>query len=202
MIYFYISTTSLTWWVSLLVDTRVPEGTCSQVLRSTSVDWFVAFRELQKFSCWNLLELLFLGFIHDPFWLQYVVALLWYLFSFFSFFVWLRITDDGSVLEMGIWSILLSLFSYCKSQAFTLNTLWSFLQNICPKHIFRFSREGGGINFNISSSFYFHFVIKFRLLLSICGLHFWCPLNLKMLPTPLYIACIIIGFFIFYLCYG
>ena len=32
---FYISTT---WWVSLLVDQRVPEGTCSQVLRSTSVD--------------------------------------------------------------------------------------------------------------------------------------------------------------------
>ena len=32
---FYISTT---WWVSLLVDQRVPEGTCSQVLRSTSAD--------------------------------------------------------------------------------------------------------------------------------------------------------------------
>ena len=41
------------------------------------------------------------------------------LFNFFSYFVWLRITDDGSVLEMRIWSILLSLFSYCKSQAFT-----------------------------------------------------------------------------------
>ena len=26
------------WLVSLLVDQRVPEGTCSQVLRSTSVD--------------------------------------------------------------------------------------------------------------------------------------------------------------------
>ena len=30
--------TSITWWVSLLVDQWVPEGTCSQVLRSTSVD--------------------------------------------------------------------------------------------------------------------------------------------------------------------
>ena len=50
MISFYISTTSLTWWVSLMVDTRVPEGTCSQVLRSTSVDWFAAFREQQQFS--------------------------------------------------------------------------------------------------------------------------------------------------------
>ena len=33
---------------------------------------------------------------------------------------------------------------------------------------------------------YIHFVINFRFLLSICGLHFWCPLNLKMLPTPLH----------------
>ena len=29
---------STTWWVSLLVDQWVPEGTCSQVLRSSSVD--------------------------------------------------------------------------------------------------------------------------------------------------------------------
>ena len=29
---------STTWWVSLLVDQGVPEGTCSQVLRSTSVE--------------------------------------------------------------------------------------------------------------------------------------------------------------------
>ena len=29
---------SITWSVSLLVDQGVPEGTCSQVLRSTSVD--------------------------------------------------------------------------------------------------------------------------------------------------------------------
>ena len=35
---FYSSTTPLTWWVSLLVDKRVPEGTFSQVPRSTSVD--------------------------------------------------------------------------------------------------------------------------------------------------------------------
>ena len=66
------------------------------------------------------------------------------LFNFFSYFVWLRITDDGSVLEMGIWSILLSLFSYCKSQAFTLNTLWSFLQNICPNAQSTFFVLAGG----------------------------------------------------------
>ena len=27
--------------------------------------------------------------------------------------------------------------------------------------------------------------MKYRLLLSICGLHLWCPLNLKLLPTHL-----------------
>ena len=34
----YYCWTSTTWWVSLLVDQWVPEGTCSQVIRSTSVD--------------------------------------------------------------------------------------------------------------------------------------------------------------------
>ena len=49
------------------------------------------------------------------------------LFNFLAtLFGYVRITDDGSVLEMRILSILLSLFSYCKSQAFTLNTVWSF----------------------------------------------------------------------------
>ena len=102
--------------------------------------------------------------------------------NLFSYFVWLRIPDDGSVLEMRIWSILLSLFSYCKSQAFTLNTLWGFCKIYAQSTFFVLAE--GGVNFNIKS-LYFHFVIKFRLLLSICGLHFWCPLNLKMLPTPL-----------------
>ena len=106
------------------------------------------------------------------------------LFNFFSYFVCLRITDDSSVLEMCIWSILLSLFPYCKIQAFTLNTLCGFCK-IYAKNTFFVLARGGGVNSNISSSLYFHFVIKFRLLLSICGLHFWCPLNLKMLPTPL-----------------
>ena len=74
---------------------------------------------------------------------------------------------------MCIWSMLISLFSYCKSQAFTLNTLRGFC-NIYAQSTFFFL-----------ASLYFHFVIKFLLLLSICSLHFWCPLNLKMLPTPL-----------------
>ena len=36
------------------------------------------------------------------------------------------------------------LFSYCKSQAFTLNTLWGVCKIYAKKHIFRFSKEGGG----------------------------------------------------------
>ena len=44
---------------------------------------------------------------------------------------------------------------------------------------------GGVIDINILLILYFHFVLKYRLLLSICGLHFWCPSNLKMLPTRL-----------------
>ena len=105
------------------------------------------------------------------------------LFNFLSYFVWLRITDNGSVPEMRIWSILLSLFSYCKSPGL-LHSIFCELFAICPNHIFRFSREGGW-TLKYLQVCAFTFVIKFRLLLSICGLHFWCPLNLKMLPTPL-----------------
>ena len=83
------------------------------------------------------------------------------LINFFSYFVVLRITDDGSVLEMRIWSILLSLFSYCKSQAFTLNTLWGFCK-IYAQSTFFVLAGGGVFNFTISLSLYFHFVIKFR----------------------------------------
>ena len=49
---FYISTT---WWVSLLVDQWVHEGTCSQVLRSTSVDSW-SFESIKIFHVkidWN-----------------------------------------------------------------------------------------------------------------------------------------------------
>ena len=70
-------------------------------------------------------------------------------FNLSSYFVWLRITDDGSVLEMRIWSILLSLFSYCKSQAFSLNTLWGFCKIYAQSTIFVLAR-GGGFSFNIS----------------------------------------------------
>ena len=148
-----------------------------QLIRSVS--------RASTFSVLKFIEIVIFGFIYHPFWLQFVLAFLWYIsFQLFGYFVWLRITGDGSVLEMRIWSILLSLFSYCKSQAFILNNLWGFCK-IYAQSTFVILARGGGVNFNISSSLYIHFVIKFRLLLSICGLHFWCPLNLKMLPTPL-----------------
>ena len=83
---------------------------------------------------------------------------------------------------MRIWSILLSLFSYCKRHAFTLNTLWGFCNIYVQSTVFVL--EGGGGNFNISSSLYFHFAIKFRLLLSICGLHFCAPSIWKCFLRP------------------
>ena len=64
--------------------------------------------------------------------------------NLFSYFVWLRIPDDGSVLEMRIWSILLSLFSYYKSQALTLNTLWGFCKIYAQSTFFVLAGGGGG----------------------------------------------------------
>ena len=66
---FHISTS---WWVSLLVDQGIPEGTCSQVLRSTSVDlWRL---RASKFSVLKLIEIVIL-------WVYYTIpfglSLIW-----------------------------------------------------------------------------------------------------------------------------
>ena len=45
--------------------------------------------------------------------------------------------------------------------------------------------KGADVKCYVFFILYFHIVINFRLLLSICGYHFLVPLNLKMLPTPL-----------------
>ena len=113
-----------------------------QLIRSVS--------RASTFSVLKFIEIvIFWGLFTIPFGFSFsVLALLWYLFStFFSYFIWLRITDDGSVLEMRIWFIFLSLFSHCKSQA--LHSIpCEVFANICPKHIFRFRRGGGGwVNF-------------------------------------------------------
>ena len=53
------------WWVSLLVDQRVPEGTCRHVLRPTSVDSW-RFESINifcvKFNC----NCNYLGLLHYP----------------------------------------------------------------------------------------------------------------------------------------
>ena len=129
-----------------------------------------------------------MGFIHHPFCPQFVLAFL--SFQLFSYFTWLRIIDDGSVLEMRIWSILLSLFSYCKNQALTLNTLGGFCKIYAQSTFFVLAR-GGGVNYNISSCF--KFVLSLCNPISTCtfDLRFalLVPLNLKMLPTPLIKVC-------------
>ena len=48
----------------------------------------------------------FVGFfLHNPFWLYLVFWHFWaYIFNFLKYFLWLRITYEGSVPEMRIWS--------------------------------------------------------------------------------------------------
>ena len=104
---FYISTT---WWVSLLVDQRVPEGTCSQVLRSTSVDsWRLESIKIFRIKVDGNCN--FVGLFHHPFWLQLVLGT--FETSIFNFFKVLCLAKDhwwGFVPEMRIWSILLIQF--------------------------------------------------------------------------------------------
>ena len=143
---------------------------------------------VSRASTFSVLKFIEIVIFSGLFTIPFGLSLFWHFrdisFQLFSYFLWLRITDDGSVLEMRIWSIL-SLFSYCKNQAFTLNTLWGFCKTLCLKHIFRFSK-GGGVNFNTCIfKFVFSLCNQISTSLSICGLHFWCRLNLKMLPTPL-----------------
>ena len=49
----------------------------------------------------------FLGLLHHPFWLKLLSALFGIIFQLYNYFLWLRITDEGSIPEMRIWSILL-----------------------------------------------------------------------------------------------
>ena len=77
---------------------------------SSTVDygWLVAFEKHQNFPCLKLIEIVIL-------WVYYTIpfgfSLFWHFlvitFQLFILHVWLRITDEGSVLEMRIWSILL-----------------------------------------------------------------------------------------------
>ena len=48
----------------------------------------------------------FEGLLHHPFWLSFFGHFLALFFNFYNYFLWLRITDEGSMPEMRIWSIL------------------------------------------------------------------------------------------------
>ena len=48
-----------------------------------------------------------MGLLHHPFWLQLRLAFSEHQFQLFNYFVWPRITDDGTIPELHIWSIFL-----------------------------------------------------------------------------------------------
>ena len=72
---------------------------------SSTVDfgWFVVFESINICRVKIVWNCNFVGLLHHPFWLQLDLARLGHLFILF----WLWITDEGSVLEMLILSILL-----------------------------------------------------------------------------------------------
>ena len=92
--------------VKRLVDQWVPEGTCSQVLWSTSIDSYRL--RASTFSVLKLFEIVIL-------WVYYTIpfgfSLFWFVhdisYQFLKILFWLRITGEGSIPEMRIWSILL-----------------------------------------------------------------------------------------------
>ena len=99
------SYSSTTWWVSLLVDQWIPEGKCSQVYGRLRL--FRSVSRASKFSVLKLIEIVIL-------WVYYTIPFGFILFwqfriniSYFrNHFHWRRITDEGSLPEMRIWSIL------------------------------------------------------------------------------------------------
>ena len=114
----------------LSVTAGGPESPWGHMQPSSTVDFSWLIRIVSRASTFCVLkfiEIVIFG-VYPPSLLASVCfgTFVISLFNLFSYFVWLRITDDGSVLVMRIWSISLSLFSYCESQAFTLNTLWGF----------------------------------------------------------------------------
>ena len=81
-----------------------------RLILTVDFGWFVAFESISIFCVKIHRNCNFVGLLHHPLWLQLVLALLGDLFSTFETTFWLRITDEGSVPEMRIWSILLILF--------------------------------------------------------------------------------------------
>ena len=95
--------------IPICVNTLPNISWCAaEVPGSSTVDfgWFVEFGEHQNFPCFKLIEIVIL-------WVYYTIPLtsacfgtfLVIAFQLFILHVWLRITDEGSVPEMRIWSI-------------------------------------------------------------------------------------------------
>ena len=100
--------TSTTWWVSLLWNRVFPRANVAKFYIRLQLICSI-FLRASKFSVLKFIEIVIL-------WIYYMASLLasasyctfvTSLFNFFNYFVWLRITDEGSVPEMCIWSILL-----------------------------------------------------------------------------------------------
>ena len=67
--------------------------------------WFVVFESI-KISVYEIhWNCNIVGLLHHPFWLYLVLAIFGITSHILNYFVWLRITDEGSVPEMRIWSI-------------------------------------------------------------------------------------------------
>ena len=102
--------TSTTWWVSLLVDQSSPRGHISKFYV-----WLQLIRSVLRASKFSVLKFIPIVIFR----IYYMASIFgfsffWYFcgisFQFLSYFVWLRITHEGSVPEMRIWSILLMKF--------------------------------------------------------------------------------------------
>ena len=66
---------------------------------------FKAFGEHQNFKCLKLIEIVLWVYYTIPFGFSLFKHFWSLLFQLFILHVWLRITDEGSVPEMRIWSI-------------------------------------------------------------------------------------------------
>ena len=87
-----------------------PEFPWGHMLPSSTFDfsWFVSFWEHQNFLCWNYWNCTFVDLSYGiPFDSASFGTFVTSLINFLNYFVWLRITDEGSVPEMRILSILL-----------------------------------------------------------------------------------------------
>ena len=98
---------NLTLTLTLLLNAGFhrPPATDVACRQGYTFGWFVAFESI-KISVfkihWNCN---IVGLLHHPFWLYLVLAIFGTTSHILNYFVWLRITDEGSVPEMRIWSI-------------------------------------------------------------------------------------------------